>query len=1362
MSSIFISHSSQDNAVATQLKQTLETWGHQSIFLDFDPDAGIAAGTNWEKILYARLRACQAVVVLCSPASMASKWVFAEITHIRSLGKLIFPVKVTACEPLSLLKDTQFFDLLSDPECHGLRRGLQAAGLEDVFLWDGKRPPYPGLTAFQEADAALFFGRTEEIRKGVEQLRRLRHSGQERLLLYLGASGSGKSSLVRAGIVPRLKQDSERWIVLEPLRPNEGLGDPFETLSVILSEAFQQYAQPRSPAEIKQQLMAIPQPSSQKTPNELPGLIRVVYDLAIAAQRRAATVLLVIDQFEELLGSATSGAAQSFLAYLGTSLAAAQSLSACPLLVLVTMRSDFVASFQKAVPMQPIETEQFLVNPISVSHFGELIEAPAQLSGVILQPGLVSKIVADASTANALPLLAFTLSELWLRYGGDGDLTLAEYAALGGLQGSVKARAAEVFERVCVDSVSEKDLRTAFLNMVQLREGDSSELSPYVRKCVKRDVLPPDVIPMLKKFVDARLLVEKQSGTYEVAHEALFQVWPQLKSWLETDYEFLRWRHRLNEALNNWKESGQDHDTLLRGGPLATAEDWESQYSDSLTENEQDYIHQSVALRTRQTQLRKEQAQRKLKDTRKRLMEARLVAFGFLGLLVLATQQMFAAQQQELRALTQTADAKFALDAGSLEALEASLVAGQHLNKSLFGRFISASDRANLLRVVERDINQVMERNRWQGHNNIAETVRYSPDGEVIVTGSYDNTAKLWLLDGREIQSLEGHSRAVMAADFSRDGRLLATASLDGSVRLWQRDQSPTASPDDLPSFNPLPDSLTSEDRLSSLDLSDDGQRLITGSLEGTVKLWQRQGTAWVSTDMLSPSPAQPAAIGAVGFSPDETTIAAAGDEGTVQLWDTAGNPQETYRYDSDLLGLGFSPDGNTLIASAEDGAVVLWNRTLKGDQGITLDAPLGETGHADSVEEVQFSPDGQLIATASLDGTIKLWTSEGKLLKTLVGSRSRINSFDFHPDSGSLSSVSRDGIISVWQVAPAMGTSQSIADNLQDGEAVSFHPQTGIVAFNNENQLQLQPVGQSSDQPSDQTAHNLPPPVVVHEHTDSISGIRFSPTGNLIASSSYDHTVMISQLDTPAAVSVIQPRAGRVYQSSFSPEADLLATATENGTVQLWNLPEGSRSTGWSAHEGTEIFDITFSPDGTTLLTAGSGGTVKLWRLDGEEIAPLSGHQGTVYEASFSPAGDMIATAGHDKTVRLWNREGDLLKTLEGHKGRVFTVKFSPDNSMIASAGEDATVRLWSRNGVPIAVLSSHREMVNEISFSADSQQVASISNDGSVVIHDLAKSMSLESLIEEGCEWMQAFTQPDNPVRHRICPAMAVNLES
>ena len=418
-----------------------------------------------------------------------------------------------------------------------------------------------------------------------------------------------------------------------------------------------------------------------------------------------------------------------------------------------------------------------------------------------------------------------------------------------------------------------------------------------------------------------------------------------------------------------------------------------------------------------------------------------------------------------------------------------------------------------------------------------------------------------------------------------------------------------------------------------------------------------------------------------------------------------------------------------------------------------------GETGHAEAVEEVQFSPDGQLIATASLDGTIKLWTPEGKLLKTLVGSRSPINSVDFHPDSRSLSSVSRDGIINIWQVTPAMRTSQPIADNLQYGEAVSFHPKADIVAFNNDNQLQLQTTDHLSDRPLSRVKNNFTTPGMVHEHTDPITGIRFSPMGDLVASSSYDGTVMVSQLDAlAAAIPDIQPQEGRVYQLSFSPKADLLATATENGTVQLWNLPQGSPSTGWSAHEGTAIFDITFSPDGATLLTASLGGIVKLWQLDGEEIAPLTGHQGTVYEASFSPMGDMIATAGHDRTVKLWNREGNLLKTLEGHEGRVITVKFSPDNSMIASAGEDATVRLWNRHGVPIAALSSHQGMVNEISFSADSQQLASISDDGSVIIHDLAKSMSLEYLIKEGCEWIQAFTHPDNPVRQRVCQPMAV----
>lgn len=240
MSSIFLSHSSKDNGIAEQVKARLEQWGHRSIFLDFDPADGIPAGREWEKELYAKLRECRALIILCSHASMDSRWCFAEIIHAKALGKPVFPMKIDDVQIDRALTNVQVIDATVgwDGAYQRLEKGLLDAGLDpkDLFDWDNRRPPYPGLPAFQEQDAAIFFGRDKEIREGQALLNRLQQFGGPRLTLMLGASGSGKSSLMRAGLVPRLKRDP-RWVVVEPFRP---LRTPFDQLTRILSKRFSQ------------------------------------------------------------------------------------------------------------------------------------------------------------------------------------------------------------------------------------------------------------------------------------------------------------------------------------------------------------------------------------------------------------------------------------------------------------------------------------------------------------------------------------------------------------------------------------------------------------------------------------------------------------------------------------------------------------------------------------------------------------------------------------------------------------------------------------------------------------------------------------------------------------------------------------------------------------------------------------------------------------------------------------------------------------------------------------------------------------------------------------------------------------------
>jgi hypothetical protein len=238
MTAIFISHSSKDSASAEAVSDWLQEQGY-SVFLDFDPEAGIKGGKEWEQVLYDRLRRCQAVVPILSESWLASKWCFAELMQARAGGKVVIPVKVADCHSDPILGDTQQIDMTRDPE-QGLER-LRLA-LTEVFPWDPRRPPYPGLMSFQERDAAIYFGRAREIAALSELLEGLRRqgAGAEGVVLLLGASGSGKSSLARAGLLPRLR-GRDGWLALSAFRPRS---DPLGEFATVLADAFERAGQP--------------------------------------------------------------------------------------------------------------------------------------------------------------------------------------------------------------------------------------------------------------------------------------------------------------------------------------------------------------------------------------------------------------------------------------------------------------------------------------------------------------------------------------------------------------------------------------------------------------------------------------------------------------------------------------------------------------------------------------------------------------------------------------------------------------------------------------------------------------------------------------------------------------------------------------------------------------------------------------------------------------------------------------------------------------------------------------------------------------------------------------------------------------
>ncbi|WEN43728.1 hypothetical protein CKCBHOJB_03356 [Thauera sp. GDN1] len=742
MSGIFISHSSRDRQAAEDMAARLRARGYQSLFLDFDPADGIPAGRDWEREIYARLRGCSGVVVLCSAHSMASDWCFAEITHARALGKRLFPVLIGECALRPLLLDTQVVDVRIDAEDGYARlwRGLQAAGLDpaDSFSWDSGRAPYPGLAPFQAADAAVYFGRDQEQRRCLDTLAQMRRYGGDRLLVVVGASGSGKSSLVRAGVLPRIARMAE-WRVLGPMRP---LHRPDEELARLLPPG-----QPASAVE--------------------PAALGRAFASAFAAEPGRPAVLLVVDQLEELVTTSTPEAAVRFVQALRAALAPESGELYC----LATLRADYLGALQTLPAWAALPFRQQALAPMNASHFAEIITGPARVAGLELEEGLVEALAHDTGSPDALPLLAFTLNRLWRDFGDDRRITLDEYRErFGGLEGAIRDEAAAVLAALAPAPDALAALRSAFRQLVRVEpEGG------YTRRAARWEDLPAAAHPLLEALVAARLLVSGQeeggARTLEVAHEALFRAWDLLRRWLDEDRVFLLWRQHALAAAEAWQCAPDDVGLLLHGGPLAEARRWQGERAQELGEPLRAWIDASAAA-ARRARLR------------------RLGARGGLVALLLASVALGAGfWQQQRETARQRVDSYWSGALSARDAADDALRAAHYLARAadLGG---GGAERDNALIAI------AMLAGGLELAGEI--TLPGTPDG--VRPGAAAPVVLAWrgraawvhaLGDGRQRAAFE-HPDAVADGLVLADGRV-TTRDAAGGVWLWGGEEPPRA-----------------------------------------------------------------------------------------------------------------------------------------------------------------------------------------------------------------------------------------------------------------------------------------------------------------------------------------------------------------------------------------------------------------------------------------------------------------------------------------------------------------------------------------------------------------------------------------
>jgi WD40 repeat protein len=1182
--------------------------------------------------------------------------------------------------------------------------------------------PYVGLRPFDVGESILFFGRN------VQTLELLQRLHQHHFVAVVGSSGCGKSSLLRAGLIPALKagylvDDSDRWIITIMKPGQSPLYNLAETLLQQINASFRE-------ADTASLVQRINEEGAD-------AILNLIIPFRI---EKKVNFFLLVDQFEELFRFSMDqndiAKKDEAIDFVNIMLELSRQ-NIIPFYAVITMRSDFIGDCARFFGLpEAMNESQYLVPRLNRSEMKMAIEGPARLYGSKLNPTLTSKLLNESGKVkDELPLLQHALMRMWefeMNVNKSGELDIEDYKSIGGIEKALDNHADEA-----LTGLSERELQITkklFQALTAIDENGRKIRRPVLLSQLKEitggsEVQLLNIIDLFIKDRRSFLVISNAGGTgdkvIDISHESLIRQWNTLSKWVDEEGEAVAGYMQLAQSATLYRQKKRD---FLDGTELEIAMQWfdrfkpeaawANRYEEGFTDTI-NYLMKSSDVHAEKEQQRlagkkqEEERQKREKASRKK---QRLLGFGIVLLLILAVGAILLvirfkniidesnknkgyAQIYKLYSKAEIAvenDPTLALRITELAMnANANIKADESVKKkndSLLWSFALYifSENSFYKILLKQDLS--------------VNTASYSPAGDKILYAS-GRTARLCNLScDTTFIEFRGHSGEIHSVVFSPDGKKILTGSSDSTVRLW--DMYGT-------SLKTIPVNA----KINAVAISPDGNTFLTGSNDSTAAIWNLKG------EKLHVFKDHKAEVSSVAFSPDGKSIITASWDRTVRLYDLKWNLIREFKGHSGMIQTAiFSPDGKMILTGSRDNTARLWNVM----NGATIEV---FDGHLSDVSKVAFSPDGTTILTGSRDRTVRLWDLSGNELQDYKGHTGHVTSVNFSPDGKSFITASDDHTVRLWVLK---GKAESkMFGHTGTISSVAFSPTKPKDTIAGKTFL-------TGSYDSTARLWNQDGEMIKTFNINSkINSVAFSPDGNAILIGSDDHMAGLWNNDKKNLV-LFRGHSGRVTSVAFSNDGKYILTGSADSTARLWET-NGNLMKVFSGHTG-KVLSVCFSPDGKKILTGSDDSTARLWDLNGKHLQKFNGHTDLINSVAFSPTGDMVLTGSNDGTSRLWTINTNNYILFGGHVDDVLCVAFSYDGKSIVSGSRDNTVRLWDLTGNTIQVYKGHISDIMSLSFSRDGNFILSGSRDYTAILwqmitplKDFLKSDKIETLTAE-----------------------------